>query len=307
MSKGNYYETLGVGEKATQEEIKKAYRKLAIEHHPDKGGSEEKFKEIAEAYGVLGDENKRSQYDNQKNNPLFNMGGPSMEDVMNMFNRNRQRQRPVSEKLIDVNITVLDSFKSERKNIVFNRNHKCETCSGKGGERQTCNKCGGSGVITKRVGTAMFMQIMQTDCDACSGKGFTFLNKCHSCNGNGVNPVMEELTIKIPHGVDTGQMIMIQGRGDFDEITYGNLIIRFNVQPSDNFEKHDQNLVYNKFFDYENLQSESFEVPHPDGLLSVKLPKEFDTSKPLRVPQKGFKVPAQGDLFIKLNVKFTRK
>lgn len=310
MSQGNYYDILGVNEKATPDEIKKAYRKLAVEHHPDKGGNEEKFKQIAEAYSVLSDENKRKQYDYQKNNPFPNFGGfngPSMDDIINQFYRGGTRQKQVPEKLIDVEITVLDAFRSEQKNIVYNRNHQCSDCSGQGGDRHVCTKCEGSGMISKRVGTAMFMQIMTSECDSCNGRGFTIKNACHSCNGQGTKPTMENITIKIPHGVDDGNMIRVQGRGDFFENQYGNLIIRFKVNPTENFEKNQNDLIYNKFFNYEQLNQESFDVPHPDGTISIKLPPEFDTSKPLRVTRKGFRINGVGDLYIKLNVKFTRK
>ena len=318
MSNASYYDVLGVSEQATQEEIKKAYRKLAVEHHPDKGGDENRFKEIANAYGVLGDEGKRKQYDQQKNNPFagFNGGGggPSMDDLFaqffggqmgNMGGNRRQRQTP--EKIIDVNVTVLDSYKSESKNIVYNRKHQCGDCSGQGGERQNCGQCGGQGFIQQRVGTAMFMQMMTTECPSCRGKGFTFKTRCHSCQGEGTKSSMEQINIKIPHGIDNGQFVKIQGKGDYSDNMYGNLVIRFNVTPIDNFEKHGQDMVYNKFFDLDELYKDSFEIPHPEGSIAIKVPQEFDTTKPLRVKSKGFKGTQQGDLYVKLNVKFVRK
>jgi len=317
MSNASYYDVLGVSEQATQEEIKKAYRKLAVEHHPDKGGDENRFKEIANAYGVLGDEGKRKQYDQQKNNPFagFNGGGggPSMDDLFAQFfggmgnmGGNQRRQRQTPEKLIDVNISVVDSYKSSPKNIVYNRKHQCGDCSGKGGERQTCGQCGGQGVVNQRVGTAMFMQIMTVECPSCRGKGYTLKTTCHSCSGEGTKPSMEQVTIKVPHGIDNGQIVKIQGKGDFHENMYGDLVIRFNLQPTGNFEKHGQDLVYNKFFNLQELQNDSFEVPHPDGTISIKVPQEFDTTKPLRVKSKGYKNGNQGDMYVKLNVRFTR-
>ena len=310
MSKANYYDVLGVTEKATQDEIKKAYRKLAVEHHPDKGGDENKFKEIGEAYGVLGDQGKRQQYDQQRNNPFGRGGGHSMDDFLSQFFNGgmggpRQR-RQTPEKLIDVNISVIDSYRSEQKNIVFNRNHQCTDCSGQGGERQSCGQCGGQGFINQRVGNSMFMQMMTVECPSCKGKGHTFKITCHSCHGEGTKPSMEQITISVPHGIDNGQMIKIQGKGDFHENIYGDLIIRFNVSSVDNFEKHGQDLIYNKFFNMEDLHKDSFEVPHPDGTISIKLPQEFDTTKPLRVMSKGYRGPIQGNLYVKLNVKFTR-
>ena len=318
MSNPNYYDVLGVQEQATQEEIKKAYRKLAVEHHPDKGGDENRFKEIANAYGVLGDENKRKQYDQQKNNPFagFNGGGggPSMDDIFAQFfggqmggNPGQRRQRQSPEKLIDVNITVLDSFKSEQKNIVYNRKYQCGDCSGQGGERQICGQCGGQGIVNQRVGTAMFVQIMTVECPNCRGKGYSLKTTCHSCQGEGTKPSMEQITIKVPHGIDSGQFVKVQGKGDFNENVFGDLVIRFNVSPVDNFEKQGIDLIYNKFFDLDDLKKEDLEIPHPEGTISIKMPKEFDTTKPLRVKSKGYRGTQIGDLYVKLNVKFTRK
>lgn len=317
MSNASYYDVLGVSEQATQEEIKKAYRKLAVEHHPDKGGDENRFKEIANAYGVLGDEGKRKQYDQQKNNPFADFngggGGPSMDDIFAQFfggmgnmGGPQRRQRQTPEKLIDVNISVIDSYKSNPKNIVYNRKHMCTDCSGQGGERQQCGHCGGQGVVNQRVGTAMFVQMVTVECPTCKGKGHTFKTLCHSCSGDGTKPSMEQITINVPHGIDNGQMIKVQGKGDFHENTYGNLVIRFNVSPVDNFEKHSNDLIYNKFFDLESLKNDSFEVPHPDGTISIRVPNEFDTTKPLRVKSKGFRNSQIGDLYVKLNVRFSR-
>ena len=123
MAQPNYYEVLGVSETATQDEIKKAYRKKAVEHHPDKGGDENIFKEVAQAYDTIGDDNKRKQYDNQRNNPMagFGGGGGSMEDLFAQFfgggrgGNPQQQQRQAPDKVVDVNISVLDSYKSTQK------------------------------------------------------------------------------------------------------------------------------------------------------------------------------------------------
>ena len=277
MSQPNYYEVLGVSETATQDEIKKAYRKKAVEHHPDKGGDENIFKEVAHAYDTIGDENKRKQYDHQRNNPMAGFGGGgSMDDLFaQFFNRggNPQQQRQAPDKIVDVNISVLDSYKSTQKNIVYSRKHQCQDCSGSGGDRQQCGMCGGAGSITQRVGT---------------------------------KDMMDTINITIPHGIDNGQFIRAQGKGDFTNGSYGNLLIKFNVQPQDNFEKANNDLIYNKFFTLEELNLVSFEIPHPDGNLAIKMPDEFDTTKPLRLKSKGFKSNGVGDMYVKLNVRFKK-
>ena len=118
---------------------------------------------------------------------------------------------------------------------------------------------------------------------------------------------MEQITIKVPHGIDSGQFIKVQGRGDFDENSFGDLVIRFNVTPVDNFEKQNMDLIYNKFFTLEELNNDNFEIPHPDGAISIKMPQQFDTTKPLRVKSKGFRGTQLGDLYVNLNVRFTKK
>ena len=149
MSMNNFYDTLGVTETSTQDEIKKAYRKLAIEHHPDKGGDEDKFKKISEAYNILGDETKRSQYDNQRQNPFGNMGGGGFNPFEDLFNGafHTQRRRSVPDKVIEVQVGAIESFMAGDKIINYSRQHMCNDCSGQGGERETCNVCNGDGFI----------------------------------------------------------------------------------------------------------------------------------------------------------------
>jgi molecular chaperone DnaJ len=305
MSSENFYQTLGVSETATQDEIKKAYRKLAVEHHPDKGGSEDKFKEISVAYDTLGDEKKRSDYDNRRNNPFANMGGGFDDFFNNIFHT--QRKRTVPEKIIDLEVGVLDSFNSVDKTITYVRKHGCNTCNGTGGEKKLCVKCGGEGFITVKHGTGLFVQIGRQACDMCGGNGSTMIKRCMSCNGQATIPATESFSIKLPHGVDSGQSFRIQGKGDYFNGVYGNLVVRINVIPDKNFEKNGNDLIYNQFFGLEDLNKSSVEIPHPSGNISINLPEEFDTSRPLRIKNKGFSINGIGDLYIKQHVKFKRK
>lgn len=306
----NYYEILGVTENATQEEIKKAYRKKAIEHHPDKGGSEELFKNIAKAYDTLGDENKRKEYDNKKNNPnpFGDFGGFNPFSDFGGFNQFfNQRKRTIPSKIIDVTLTVLESYRGIDKHITYMRNHNCLTCNGSGGERINCDVCNGDGFVSVRQGTGMFVQITRHICQKCSGNGFSLKTKCFSCNGNGTIQNTETISVKLPHGTDSGQSFKLSQRGDFYNGSYGDLILRINLTPENNFEKNGDDLIYNLFFSYEDLSKNSVEIPHPSGTLSINLPSEFDTSKPLRVKSKGFNSQnGVGDLFLRLYVKFTR-
>ena len=306
----NFYETLGVNETATQEEIKKSYRKLAVEHHPDKGGDENKFKEISEAFDTIGDNDKRQQYDNQRSNPFggggFNPFGGSGNPFEDMFNNmHSQRQPSVPDKVIEVVVGVLESYNASDKTITYQRKHKCGDCNGTGGDRVTCNVCRGEGFTIQRIGTGMFIQMVRQVCYSCNGKGFTYSRVCGSCNGETTKSSTENLSIKLPHGVDDGQFLRLQGKGDFHNGIYGNLVLRIKVSPENNFEKLGNDLVYNAFFDLESLKKDTLDVNHPKGNISVKLPIDFDTTKPLRVKSKGFN--NVGDLFIKLNVKFSRR
>ena len=156
----DFYQILGVNENASQDEIKKAYRKLAVEHHPDKGGDENKFKKISEAYDTIGDENKRSQYNNQRRNPFANMGGGGFNPFEDMFNQmHTQRRRSVPDKVIEVIIGALESFNGSDKTINYVRESKCGGCNGNGGERINCGACNGEGFIIQRIGTGLFVQI----------------------------------------------------------------------------------------------------------------------------------------------------
>jgi len=305
MNQDNFYSILGVNENATQDEIKKAYRKLAVEHHPDKGGSEETFKKISEAYDTLGDQSKRAQYDNSRRNPFNNMGGGSFDEMFGSFYNQRKRGAP--DKIIEVEIGTLESFNSSDKIINYQRKHACDSCGGAGGEKTTCKTCNGIGFTTVTMGTGLFTQTFRQPCNSCRGVGDIFKTKCGTCHGEGTKNEFESIKIKLPHGVDDGQFFKMQSKGDYHNGIYGNLVIRVIVKPEDNFEKAGDDLVYSAFLNLEDLNKTGFNLPHPSGDLFIKLPEDFDTSKPLRVKSKGFRGQnGNGDLFIKLFVKFKR-
>jgi molecular chaperone DnaJ len=300
----DFYQILGVSENASQDEIKKAYRKLAVEHHPDKGGDENKFKKISEAYDTIGDENKRSQYDNQRRNPFAGMGGGGF-NPFDMFNQmHSQRKRTVPDKIVEIVVGAVESYKGSEKNITYTRNHNCGGCNGTGGERINCSTCGGSGFITQQIGTGLFTQIIRQNCHSCGGRGFSYKTTCGTCHGSTTTSGTETISIKLPNGIDEGQFLRVQGKGDFKDGMYGNLVVKVKIVPENNFEKSMDDLIYNAYFDLNSLKEDSVKVPHPLGDISIKLPNEFDTSKPLRVKGKGYH--NTGDLYIKLFVKFKR-
>lgn len=308
MSTESYYDILGVSDTATQDEIKKAYRKKAVEHHPDKGGDEQVFKKISEAYDTIGDEGKRRQYDSQKNNPFGGGGFNPFEDFFSQFGGRQQRQqRPQApDKIINMDVTVIESYLGVEKTINYSRKHACNTCNGSGGDRATCSRCQGQGFITVRMGNGMFIQMVQQACDVCHGQGSMLTRRCGSCSGQGTRSEMESVSFKLPHGTDNGQFYRMNDLGDYHNGVYGNLVIKVNLMNTDNFEKMGNDLVYNSFLNLEDLKKNSVGVPHPDGEIRVNFPLEFDSSKPLRVKSKGFKNGGQGDLYVKLYVKFKR-
>jgi len=305
MNTENLYEILDVAENATQDEIKKKYRKLAKENHPDAGGNEEKFKKISLAYDVLGDGQKRREYDQNKNNPYGQ--GFNFNDLYNsMFGQRSQQQKPVHTSNITVPVGVLSSFRGGKQTLTYRRQTKCDPCNGTGGEKISCPTCNGSGVVIRQIGTGMFVQIVQTACESCLGKGFKFKEVCHICVGNSSNTEMKTLDISLPHGVDNGQFLKLTGRGDYRNGINGDLIIRIDLKPENNFDKIGNNLIYNAYMTLEDLKEGTINVPHPDGLLSVKLPNNIDTSIPLRVKLKGFKLETVGDLIVNQFVKYKR-
>jgi molecular chaperone DnaJ len=300
----NYYEILGIEENSPKEEIKKAYRRLAIIHHPDKGGDENKFKEINEAYDVLGDEQKRAQYNNQKNNPH---NGSSFEEMFSqMFggqNPFQQRRPAAPSKVIKVQITPIESFLGSEKIITYFKENHCQGCNGSGGERQRCNGCGGVGQKIRTFGTGFMTQQMRSVCEICSGKGSTLVHKCTFCDGKGTKSSTNEVRVNIPKGSDNGQFLRLEKYGDFINGDYGDLILQVELVIQDGFEKINNDLIYNLYLNYDELKNDNYLIPHPLGELNMVAPKSFDTSKPLRLKGKGYD---NGDMYVKLHVKFER-
>lgn len=305
MNNENYYQVLGVDEKATQDDIKKAYRKLAKENHPDAGGNEDKFKNISTAYDVLGDEQKRKEYDYKRSNPFGDSS--SFSDMFSsMFGGNRPRTPKAPSTTINLNLTVLDSYNAINKTISYQRKNKCEPCNGTGGDKKTCVTCSGAGVITRQVGNGYFVQLVQVSCPTCNGEGQITLNPCFLCSGSGTKTEMKSVDVKIPHGIDNGQFLRLSGMGDYYKGIFGDLIVRVNISPENNFDKYNNTLIYNCYMTLNDFQKGEVEVPHPDGLLSIKLPKQVDTSKPLRIKGKGFKIDTVGDLIVNQFLKYDR-
>ena len=307
----DYYGILGVDKNASADEIKKSYRKLSKQYHPDVNPEgAERFKEIAEAYDTLSNPDKKQKYDN----PVSNMfgGDASIEDLLKHmgFNRNPfggQRRPSVPEKIIMLDITALDSFKGTTQQVNYKREIACNTCGGSGGDRTGCGTCGGVGYRVRQMGQSPFQQIIQETCPSCTGRGYIITNSCTSCIGKGTQGEFKSINVTLQHGIDDGEFYRVESAGDFHNGVYGNLLLKVRMKKDVNWEKVGDDLVYNNFLDYDDLTNESCEVPHPDGKIVVKYPELFDTITPLRVKSKGYHRERIGDLYIKNIVRFKRE
>jgi molecular chaperone DnaJ len=269
--KKNYYDILGVDKKATPEEIKSAYRKLAMKYHPDRnqGNAEaaEKFKEINEANETLSDQQKRAAYDYELEHPgmggfggggFGGFGGGGFEDISDIFSSffgggfgggARATRSPVGEDIQrEMSLSFMDAAKGCKKTMSYMRNEPCEACRGTGAkngtEYSTCSRCQGKGVIQQVQNTMFGRTIRQSPCPDCSGSGRTIKEKCPDCKGKGAQRKETTISMEIPAGVDTGSYMKKKGMGQAVQGgTPGDLIIVFKVEPHkiftrDHFDLH---------------------------------------------------------------------
>lgn len=316
----NYYQILGLSKGASPDEIKKAYRTLSKQYHPDVNpDGEAQFKEIAEAYDVLTDPQKKQMFDsgvdpNSRNQ--FGGGGFDVDEFLRNMGFGGDpfqngggsfRKKPSApDKIITVEISPLDSYNSIKKEITYHRHVSCDICHGSGGDKKTCDTCKGSGQMAQRVGNGFFQQIVHSSCPSCSGKGFHVIKACYSCNATGTKGEMKIIHVNIQHGMDDGEFYRIESAGDFHNGNYGNLLIKIQIKNDECWEKVGDDLIYSNYLDYNNLKDETLEIPHPDGIVSIKYPDLFDTSKPLRLKGKGYKRGRVGDLYVKNVVRFKK-
>ena len=148
--------------------------------------------------------------------------------------------------------------------------------------------------------------MVQVECSPCKGQGKIITNPCYQCQGSGQKKEVKNLDISLPHGIDNGQFLRLQGMGDFINGSFGDLVVKVNLVTENNFDRVNQHLIYNYFMNMEELKEGNLKIPHPDGNLSIKLPINVDTSKPLRVRGKGFKNEGVGDLIVNQFLKFNR-
>tara|TARA_R110002012_G_scaffold322077_1_gene554665 strand:+ start:3168 stop:4103 length:936 start_codon:yes stop_codon:yes gene_type:complete len=280
----NYYDILGVREDSTPEEIKKAYRKLSKEHHPDMGGDTEKFKNISEAYGILGDKNKKNDYDNKRKNPFFggNMGSDDLFDQF--FNRSQGggRRQQTENLNANVEVTLEEINEGVTKTIRFNR-----VVVDKSRNMTVCSQCNGSGHIT-------LMGPFRSRCNTCNGVGRQYHYKKFG----------QEITFDVPRGAKDGETIFYPGLGNETPGGPGNLFIKLVQKPHPNFRREGDNLITNKEVPFPILiLGGTMEINTLKGRISIKIGKNSKPNHRLRVAGKGLNNEEGyrvGDLIVEL-------
>lgn len=323
--KRDYYEVLGVSKNATDEELKKAYRKLAIKYHPDKNPgdkeAEEKFKEAAEAYDVLRDKDKRARYDQFGHAGLdgqagFSSGGMNMDDIFSMFGdifggrgfggfssfggfggsrggRSRNVNRGGNLR-IRVKMTLEEINSGVEKKIKVKKYVSCKTCNGSGAkpgsEKTTCPNCGGSGVVVQVQRTILGNMQTQSTCPHCHGEGTIIKEKCPDCGGEGIVQSEEVIEIKIPAGVADGMQLSMQGKGNAGARggINGDLIVLIEEVPHEIFERDGNNLCMQTYITFSQaVQGTTIEVPTLDGKVKFKIEQGMQSGKVYRLKGKG--------------------
>ena len=346
MAKRDYYEVLGIDNGASKDDIKRAYRKIAVANHPDRNPgdtkAEERFKEATEAYEVLADDKRRQAYDQFGFAGVEGMGGGGaggyegfstvfrdFEDIFGDFSgifesffgggrRERGGRRGPArgaDLRYDIEIDFLDAVFGTKVDIAFDKQVQCDRCEGSGAEsgseRQVCSTCGGTGQVRRSSG---FFSIAST-CPTCGGEGYVIDNPCRQCGGNGVIKERRNLKVTIPAGIDHGKRITIRGEGDYapNGGSPGDLYVVVRVKPHKFFERHGDDVycVVPISLTQAALGGD-IHVPTLDGnRAKVKVPSGTQTGKVLRLRNEG--VPQlhdsnrRGDMYVKIRVDVPKK
>lgn len=335
MNNQEYYDRLGVSKDASQEEIKKAYRKMSKKYHPDinkEPGAEEKYKEVQEAYDTLGDEQKRAAYDqygpagaNGFNGGAGGFGGfdgaggfGGFEDIFSSFfgggaaQRNPNAPRQGDDLQYRVQLKFEEAIFGTEKEVTYNREATCHTCSGSGAKPGTspvtCHKCHGQGVITVDTQTPLGTMRRQVTCDVCHGTGQEIKDPCPTCHGTGHEKEKHTVSVKIPAGVETGQQIRLAGQGEagFNGGPYGDLFVMITVQPSDKFEREGSTIYYTLNLNIvQAALGDVVDVPTVHGDVELSIPAGTQTGKTFRLRGKGapkLRGGGQGDEHVTVKV-----
>lgn len=333
----DYYEILGVAKNASKEDIKKAYRKLAHQYHPDKkGGDEGKFKEVNEAYQVLSNDQKRAQYDQFGSVGGGAGAGPGgwdfsnfrgfedidMGDIFETFfgrgagggfsTQGRRRGRDIS---IDIEVPFQEAIFGTERRVLIRKQVTCDTCQGSGKEKDskevTCTKCHGGGTIrdTKKSFFGTYTQVVE--CSVCHGKGKIPEKKCPTCKGDEVVIKGEEIRIVVPPGIENGEVVRIAGKGEAARAAEtGDLYVKVHVLPHAIFKRSKHDIIMKLDIPLsEALLGGSKDINTLDGDLKIKIPQGVADGEVLKISGKG--VPrddgSRGDLLIEVKIKMPKK
>ncbi|PSH00419.1 MAG: molecular chaperone DnaJ [Nanohaloarchaea archaeon SW_7_46_7] len=322
-----YYRILGVNEDASQEEIKKAYRKKAKKYHPDSNSDtadEEKFKKINKAYDVLSDEDKRKKYDQFGKQGVEGHAGrgkrraaSNFQDIFEQIfggggmgggRRRKRRQQKGEDLKIQTRITLEEAYKGVEKTFEVSRKHECKACNGTGaenGDTTTCSNFGGEGRVQKIERTPLGRAQTVQECQECNGTGEIPDEKCTECSAEGLIEKEEQITVDIPKGVRDGQKVRIEGKGNASRNgRSGHLYIYVTVEASEEFERRDSDLFTTLDLGLgDAVLGAEAEIDAPSGTYSVTVPEGAQPGQVLRLSGKG--MPGRrgyGDLFVKLDV-----
>lgn len=323
-SKRDYYEVLGVRKEADEEEIKKAYRQLAMKYHPDRnagdGEAEERFKEAAEAYEVLHDRDKRQRYDRYGHAGLEGLNVPHFNDAQSVFDlfgdlfgdifgqRRRHGPQPGRDLQIVMDIELPEAFRGIKKTINIPREEVCEECSGSGAAKgtrpATCKRCNGHGAVVMSQG---FFRVQQT-CRTCGGRGSVITDPCPKCHGNGRVAVQRAIDVTVPAGVDSGNRIRLPGEGEAGEpgAPRGDLYCVVRVREHALFQREGQHLVCQVPITFSQAAlGGDIEVPTLDGKLMHPLKQGMQSGDVVHIAGQGMpnlRSGRRGDLLVQLIV-----
>ena len=333
MNNTEYYERLGVSKDASQDDIKKAYRKMSKKYHPDinkEPGAEEKYKEVQEAYETLGDEQKRASYDQfgaagaqggfngQGGFGGFDSSGfGGFEDIFSSFFggggvRNPNAPRQGDDLQYRVNLSFEEAVFGAEKEVSYNRESTCSTCAGSGAKPGTspvtCSRCHGQGTIHVDTQTPLGMMRRQVTCDVCHGTGKEIKEPCTVCRGTGHEKETHKVSVKIPAGVESGQQIRLQGQGEagFNGGPYGDLFVIINVLPSNKFERNGSTIYYTMNISFvQAALGDTIDIPTVHGDVQMSIPAGTQTGKTFRLKGKGapkLRGGGQGDQHVTVNI-----
>jgi len=332
MAKRDFYEVLGVNKSSSPEQIKSAYRKLAVKHHPDKNPgdkvSEDKFKEASEAYHILSDNERKQNYDNFGHGAFENgggrqsggfggFGGADISDIFEDFfgdfgesgrGKGRNSNNRGSDLRYDLSITLEEAFTGKKQDIKFSTTEKCNTCKGNGSKPgyspDRCAVCGGNGKVRSNQG---FFTVQQT-CPQCAGSGDEITNPCNDCNGQGNKQASKKLSVTIPKGVNDGTKIRLAGKGEAGSrgSSNGDLYLFINVSSHNLFKRSDENLFFECPISIADAAlSTTLEIPTIDGgKAKIKIPEGTQNGKQFRLKGKGMpymRGSGYGDLYVQIN------